>query len=279
MNINPTFSIISVVYNNHDGLKKTINSIINQTYHDFEYIIVDGASTDGSREVAKQYEDVFANFGIDYKIISEPDNGIYDAMNKGIDISKGEWLLFLNSGDSLASSDVLSLCELFCESSIDVIYGGTKYKFKNLVKLSGGGYMNELPQGMVFCHQSAFISSKTIKIMKYDTRYKTAADYDFFLRCYSLGKKFEKIPIIVSEFEFGGVSTKGNYNILYEKALVQYNNGIFTKYEYDKEIKKLKYGEKMYNLRQIIKKSMPKKLRDSFIKHTYINKGFQMEND
>lgn len=138
MSINPTFSIVSVVYNNCDGLEKTIRSLIIQTYHNYEYIIVDGASTDGSIEIAKKYEESFRSYDISYRIISEPDNGIYDAMNKGVKQSNGDWLLFLNSGDTLASSEVLSIASCFCNSTIDVIYGGTMYKYNNLIKISGG---------------------------------------------------------------------------------------------------------------------------------------------
>lgn len=115
--------------------------------------------------------------------------------------------------------------------------------------------------------------------MKYNTSYKTAADYDFFLRCYNLEKKFEKIPVIISSFEIGGESTKGNYDILFEKALVQYNNGILTKNEYDIKIKSLEHGKKIFNFRQLIKQALPKKLRDFVIKQSYIKKGFQLEND
>ena len=86
-------SVITINFNNRDGLRKTIESVVNQTYNDFEYIIIDGGSTDGSVDVIKEYAD-----RIDYWV-SEPDKGIYNAMNKGIDVAKGEYCIFMNSGD------------------------------------------------------------------------------------------------------------------------------------------------------------------------------------
>ena len=91
----PTLSIITVNLNNCDGLQKTIDSVVGQTFTDYEWIVIDGGSMDGSRELIEQYADCLAYW------CSEPDNGIYNAMNKGISRATGEWLLFLNSGDSL----------------------------------------------------------------------------------------------------------------------------------------------------------------------------------
>ena len=93
-------SVITINFNNRDGLRKTIESVVKQTYKDFEYIIIDGGSTDGSVDVIKEYADK-----IDYWV-SEPDKGIYNAMNKGIDVAKGEYCIFMNSGDVFFSNDV-----------------------------------------------------------------------------------------------------------------------------------------------------------------------------
>ena len=106
-------SIITVNYNDREGLKKTIESVINQTWQDFEFIIIDGGSTDGSREVIEQYKDK-----IDYWI-SEPDKGIYNAMNKGIKAASGEFLLFLNSGDRLIDKNITEKVISKLESNIE----------------------------------------------------------------------------------------------------------------------------------------------------------------
>ena len=107
-------SVITINYNNHAGLLKTIDSVVNQTYNNFEYIIIDGGSTDGSVDVIYKYAD-----RIDYWV-SEPDKGIYNAMNKGIDVAKGEYCIFLNSGDSFCDYQTLSLSLPFLDGT-DVV--------------------------------------------------------------------------------------------------------------------------------------------------------------
>ena len=110
-------SIITVNLNNRDGLQKTIDSVICQTFRDFEWIVIDGGSTDGSKELIEQYADHFAYW------VSEPDKGIYNAMNKGIKVAKGEYLQFLNSGDSLWNETTLQGVVPFFSGTTDIFYG------------------------------------------------------------------------------------------------------------------------------------------------------------
>src|SRR5438105_14705 len=119
----PRISIITVVYNNVANIEVTILSILNQTYKNIEYIVIDGGSTDGTLDVIKKYKDKISFW------VSEKDNGIYDAMNKGIKVATGEWINFINSGDSYFDNDVLEKimeAEYFNATSIDVIYGNTQ---------------------------------------------------------------------------------------------------------------------------------------------------------
>ena len=109
-------SIITVNLNNCDGLQKTIDSVVSQTFKDFEWIVIDGGSTDGSKELIEQYADHFTYW------VSEPDKGIYNAMNKGIRVAKGDYLQFLNSGDYLYDRTTLEKC-LLPQNNADVIYG------------------------------------------------------------------------------------------------------------------------------------------------------------
>ena len=97
-------SIITINYNNREGLKRTIESVVNQTFTDFEWILIDGGSTDGSKELIEQYSNRFSYW------VSEPDNGIYNAMNKGLRAAKGDYLQFLNSGDRLYNAQSLASC-------------------------------------------------------------------------------------------------------------------------------------------------------------------------
>lgn len=274
-----TFSVITVSYNDVKGIESTIHSVLGQTYSSLEYIIIDGASSDGTKETAEKYKHIFTDKNIRCRIVSEPDKGIYDAMNKGAALSSGQWLVFLNAGDSFADSNVLLNVSKYAKDSVDVLYGSTIYQYKNLIKQEKPAPINCLTQGMIFCHQSALISATAMKELKYDTQYRTAADYDFFLRCYMGGKKFEEIPVVISRFEIGGESTKGNYKILYEKALVQFNDGALTKEEYEKKVRSLKEEEKPFNRRQQIKKIMPKFIRNAIIKRGYRKKSFKPENN
>lgn len=160
----PLISIITVVFNGEKLLEETIQSVINQTYDNVEYIIIDGSSTDGTLDIIKKYEE-----RIDYWV-SERDAGIYDAMNKGIDVASGDGLIFLNAGDyfvgEVLSKDVVAPCFL-----------NVKYKnfFDKLVDVKIKSYKNGLPN----CHQGIVFKNKKIK---YDTSYKIASDYDFYLR-------------------------------------------------------------------------------------------------
>ena len=173
------YSIITVNYNNKDGLKATIESIINQTFRNFEFIVIDGGSTDGSVDVLKEY-----NAQIDYWV-SEPDKGIYNAMNKGITQAKGEYLNFMNSGDCFYSNDVL---ERVSEHDIsqDLIVG-RDYHYNTE---TGQGFATILPQRISMLtfyiqtlpHQSTFFRKKLFDNCPYDEHLKIVADLKFYIQ-------------------------------------------------------------------------------------------------
>lgn len=196
-------SIITINLNNRDGLQKTIDSVVSQTFKDFEWIVIDGGSTDGSKELIEQYADHFSYW------VSEPDKGIYNAMNKGIKVACGEYLLFLNSGDWLYNSDVLK--RTFSSSpKSDIIYGDValckngiideirhysdKLSFKYLLKLS-------------VAHCSTFIRRNLLNESPYNEMYKIVADRYFFLTHALKNKSFEHLNIIVSCFDLSGISS------------------------------------------------------------------------
>ena len=117
MGTNMKVSVITVCYNAIRGIEKTIQSVISQSHDDIEYIVIDGGSTDGTIDVIQKYRDKIAYF------VSEPDGGIYDAMNKGIKAATGEWINFLNAGDVFASKDAIMISMSIDTDGIDVIYG------------------------------------------------------------------------------------------------------------------------------------------------------------
>jgi hypothetical protein len=161
----PLITVITIVYNGAKYLEQTIQSVINQTYPNVEYIIIDGGSTDGTLDIIKKYEDY-----IDYWV-SEPDKGIYDAMNKGIRCSLGKGLMFLNAGDYFVGEVLSPLLQI--PSFIPVKY--PIFGLNKLVKAKVRNYK----QGLPYCHQGIIFENKKLL---YDTTLKYCADYDFYLR-------------------------------------------------------------------------------------------------
>ena len=198
-------SIITINFNNRDGLQKTINSIVNQSFKDFEWIVIDGGSTDGSRELIKQYADHIAYW------VSEPDKGVYNAMNKGIKMAKGEYVNFMNSGDAYASATILE--EIFSAShSADVLYGymmrgGVDGEVNNLSMMKPNlswidFYRDGLP------HQSTFIKRCLFdQYGLYDESLKAVSDWKFFVKAFVYHKATsEFIPKKVAVYAEGGIS-------------------------------------------------------------------------
>ncbi len=206
-------SIITINKNNAQGLERTIQSVINQTFKDFEYIIIDGASTDSSVEIIKKYQDK-----IDYWV-SEPDTGIYNAMNKGIKVAKGEYLLFLNSGDWLLNNTILA--EVFSENfDEDIVYGNIQIGDKLIYphkKITLRILMNSF-----IPHPASFIKRNLFeKIGLYDEKYKAASDWKFFLQALILENcTYKHIDKNISFFEEGGISGT-ELRVLENKKILQ----------------------------------------------------------
>ena len=275
MNNNPLFTIITVVYNDFNGLKETIESVLAQTYSNYEYVIVDGKSNDNSPEMARSYKELFCKKGVYYKVISEPDNGIYDAMNKGTKNSNGQWLLFLNAGDVLVSNDVLSKVSKFTDEQSNVIFGNTIYRYRDMYKEVDPPEMRCLENFDEICHQSTFIKRETMMALKYDCLYPIWADYDFFLRLFKSGGKFKKIPITISVFEIGGASSKGDYSMLYEGLKVKYDEGLLSKKKYQNERKKLNRGKIRNRVVVLIKRILPNPVVERIMRHRYKARGYK----
>lgn len=216
------YSIITINYNNKDGLRKTIESVINQTFKDFEYIIIDGGSTDGSVDVIKENGDK-----IDYWV-SEPDKGIYNAMNKGILQAQGEYLNFMNSGDCFYAIDVLeSMCNYLGQ---DIVAG--KFFFGD----------HKDPWGLehdditfldlyrkTLCHQATFIKSKLFTNNLYDEELTIVSDWKFFIdKIIKENCSFRNTDIVVALYDSEGISAKQ-----YEKSVAE-RNTILRQFMYER---------------------------------------------
>jgi glycosyltransferase involved in cell wall biosynthesis len=206
----PLITIVTVVLNQPSDLKKTIASILEQTYDNIEYIIIDGASSDSTIDVIKSNDDK-----IDFWI-SEPDKGIFDAMNKGIDLASGEWINFMNAGDYFYQNDTVKTVFNKDYGNADFIYGHTQFlggDFNGVVKAWD---FKILWKTMVFTHQSLFTKSEILKTRKFDTRFKICADYDIIFNSYMQGLTFFNSDIVIAAFD-PGFSDVSRARMAYEK--------------------------------------------------------------
>lgn len=197
-------SVITVSYNSAETIEKTIRSVIGQDYSDIEYIIIDGASTDGTVDIIRKYENNISYW------VSEPDNGIYDAMNKGIAHATGEIIGIINSDDWYEEGAVGKMAAFFEQTDSQVVYGKVRLYDENLDCIGESKYkvLNEIWHQMVILHPSVFIRKSAYKLYGgFDTRYKIAADYDLMLRLYSANVSFAYLDEIIANFRKGGLST------------------------------------------------------------------------
>ncbi|WP_110954057.1 glycosyltransferase family 2 protein [Anaerosinus massiliensis] len=220
-------SIIMVSYNAVKTIEQTILSVIQQTYENIEYIIIDGGSTDGTVDIIKKYQD---NIGY---WVSEPDRGIYDAMNKGIDIATGAYIYFLGADDSLVDREIIAKVALKLDKNIDVLCGCVYVveKEKHFLQLKSGTVLTKdnVLDGRMTPHQGMFVKTELMKGNKFDLRYKIGADFDFFLKLHFLEKKIIYIDEVIAFFSTEGIS--GTNTKLICKDFIQ----ILSKYKIPKE--------------------------------------------
>lgn len=210
-------SIITINYNHKEGLLKTIKSVVNQTYHDIEYIVIDGGSTDGSVDVVKQYDDSISYW------VSEPDCGIYNAMNKGVAKATGEYCLFLNSGDSLHGTD--SILEFVSKlSGEDLLMGRVMCIPSGRIAWDDISYpltMLDFYLGGPVPHQACLIRRALFNKHLYDEELRIVSDWKFFLQVIVQDQcSYKIVDTVVSDFEEGGISSnRQKCNIEREKVL------------------------------------------------------------
>lgn len=197
-------TIITITYNNLSGLKKTAESIIRQSYQDFEWIIIDGGSTDGTRDYLYTLERK-PDF-----ICSEKDNGVYDAMNKGIKVATGEYLWFMNAGDTFHDKNTLEQVKAF-QKNEDIIYGNWANVYTNKTEICQAPYTIN-PYTFYYtniCHQAMLIKTSLLKESPFDTRYKLYADWSKWRYFYHSGNTFAYIPVVMCDYEAEtGISAK-----------------------------------------------------------------------
>lgn len=203
--------IITINKDNREGLEKTINSVINQTFFDMvNFIIIDGDSNDGSKELIEEYNDRL------FYWVSEKDNGIYNAMNKGLEASVSPYLLFLNSGDYLSENNVLERVFPYLDGT-DIIYGNewkVNERYKGAYEAK---YPNKLDESFFrrtsLPHQSTFIKRELLIKHPYSEDYKIISDWKFFIEAFRNGCTFKHMPFIVSVYDCSGFSFQ-NFSLM-----------------------------------------------------------------
>lgn len=206
----PVFSIITITLNNFEGLQKTYRSIDKQTFTDYEWIVIDGKSTDETVDFLRQRRTATRADKTPFTFTSEPDDGIYDAMNKGIGQASGHYLIFLNAGDELANKDTLNILYPHTKKKPNFIYGDALEPQENNKKpiYKAARRYKYLAWGMITHHQAMLYRRHTIRDFKlyYSLRYSIASDYDFTARFLLKAKKIIYINKPICIFEQGGIS-------------------------------------------------------------------------
>lgn len=223
----PSVSIITVVYNGAKHLENTIKSVIALNYDNIEYIIIDGGSTDDTLDIIKGYAEHIDHW------ISEKDRGIYDAMNKGVKIATGQWINFMNAGDTFASVDALSFFEDTALDA-DIIYGDAIILYPTFKTLLRTSPLVESWKRMPFCHQASFTKRNLINNSPFNLAYKLSSDFDFIYSAYLKQKRFNYIKQVICEFDFTeGASIKNIFQSVKErKTIVLKNSFSIRKWTY-----------------------------------------------
>lgn len=227
--INPMISVITVCYNSQQTIERTLKSVISQSYTNWEYIIVDGGSSDKTVALCQKYKEQTDNKVI---IISENDEGIYDAMNKGIRNASGELIAILNSDDWYEPDALRSIAEIAetQESNSFIIYGMCNIIQNECCVISGLLHPSVLDHQMMY-HPAIFLTKKVYEsVGTFNTAYPIAADYDLMIRCRKADLKFIPAYKVITNFSSGGASD--NQRAYYDLIKVQLNNGIISKNSY-----------------------------------------------
>ena len=213
-------TIITVAYNSEATIEKTINSVLNQTYKDIEYIIIDGASKDNTVQVASKYIKEFERTGKKLSIISEPDNGMYDALNKGARLAKGEIVGNINADDWYELDAVWKMVELYQKTNYDLAWASI-----NIIKDSGNmvkkAKIGKLWTTVGFCHPSMFTRREILLQYPYACL-QMDDDFDMVTRVYKDKKHIELLDDVISNYSFGGMSTQKSFKKLKQRTAMKY---------------------------------------------------------
>jgi putative colanic acid biosynthesis glycosyltransferase len=219
----PTISVVTINRNMRDGLETTLESVIAQTYENLEFVVVDGASDDGSVELIRRFDSEIDHW------MSEPDAGIYDAMNKGIRAATGEWIIFMNAGDRFHDKDAITDVFSVNHSDADLIYGHSVcwYPREKIERKVQSEPETALPLRMNCSHQSLFARRSLLAERPFSLDL-IASDYEFLVRMYVEGRRFKPVDRVVGVITNGGISDVSRFRSLSERARIIREHGLMT---------------------------------------------------
>ena len=215
----PLITIVTITFNAEKELPRTMDSVLEQSYKNFEHLIIDGASTDRTLEIARKNPDA--------RIISERDKGLYDAMNKGLANARGEYILFLNAGDTFRSPDILALYANAAEKGNDIIYADTVIVDEDGNDIGPRHYsapelltFESFSKGMLICHQAFMVRRKIAP--QYDLQYRFSADYDWTIKCIrnTEPEKCLNLQTVAINYLSNGMTDKNKFKSLRERFRV-----------------------------------------------------------
>ena len=214
-------SVITIAYNSGAVIGSTIESVLDQSCHDIEYLIIDGASKDNTVRVAERYRSRMEELGIDYRIYSEPDEGIYDAMNKGIRLATGEIIGILNSGDQYENIAVETAKETFENTGCDLMFGDIC-----MVKIDGSSFVKKARQRKFqtsrdWNHPTTFVKAEIIKEYPF-RKMGIHDDYGFYLQMRRQGRRIVTVPKVLAKFYMGGASNHKSLKAAWKRITDRY---------------------------------------------------------
>jgi glycosyltransferase involved in cell wall biosynthesis len=240
----PLVTIITVTFNSGSGLRQALDSVVNQSYEKIEFIVIDGGSTDGTIDLIKEYSDKIAYW------VSEPDQGIYNAMNKGIDKANGDLVYFLNSDDYFYDNKVVEdIVKIYSQANKpDVIYGDVMNynKKQGIIGRSGREIeLKDVQKGRVICHQGIFMKRDLLIEHKFNEQYKIVADYELQVKCLIQRCHFLYVDRVIAYYYTDGFSSQleSKRRIIFEKMDVikkHSSPGVFWRYYFSSQIKLLR---------------------------------------
>ena len=237
-----TISVVTVCFNAYSTIENTILSVLNQTYRYIEYIIIDGGSTDGTVEIIKRYADRLSYW------VSEPDKGIYDAMNKGLAVATGDYINFMNAGDRFTSPDVLYEVSLRLNTESTIVFGNWNIVTEGITLSRTPLNFNYIRHQIPFCHQAGLYKTSYHKKHLFPAKYKLIGDYKIVYDAYNNHDiKFQYIPICIADYDI----TLGK-----SASIDSYKKSMYEKYD-------------LWGIKKIFFKRFPHEIRLFFTAISY----------